>query len=103
MTITGHIQHQLVPHARNRAGALSAALGAAGFAALVWAWLLTTTLDPPTWVRVPGLVLLPIGSLGSLAAGAVGLLTPPRKWAEVGLALGVLTLVGLVVLQVRYG
>jgi hypothetical protein len=103
MTITGHVQHPVLRHARNPAGALSAALGAIGFAALVWAWLLTTTLDPPTWVRAPGLVLLPIGSLGSLAAGVVGLLTTPRRWAEVGLALGVLTLVGLVVLQVRYG
>jgi hypothetical protein len=101
MTITGPIQHPAIRHARNPAGALSAVLGAIGFAALVWAWLLTTTIDPPNWVRVPGLLLLPIGSLGSLGAGVVGMLTRPRTWAEVGLALGVLTLAGLVVLQVR--
>lgn len=107
MTITGRVPHQPVRRALHRAenpaGALSALLGAVGFAALVWAWLLTTTIDPPTWVRVPGLVLLPIGSLGSLGVGVIGLLTPPRRWAAVGLTLGILTVVGLLVLQLRYG
>jgi hypothetical protein len=34
--------------------------------------------------------------------GVIGLLTPPRRWAAVGLTLGILTLVGLLVLQLRY-
>lgn len=107
MTITGPVPHPPVHRglhgSENPAGVLSAILGAVGFAALVWAWLLTTTIDPPVWVRAPGLVLLPIGSLGSLGVGVIGLLSPPRRWAAVGLTLGVLTLVGLLVLQLRYG
>lgn len=106
MTTTGHLPH-LSPHrawhrSANPAGALSALLGAAGFAALVWAWLLTTSVDPPAWISAPGLLLLPVGALGSLGAGLIGLLTPPRRWAAVGLTLGVLTFVGLLVLQLRY-
>jgi hypothetical protein len=88
--------------AENPAGVLSTVLGLVGFAALVWAWLLTT-IDPPNWVRVPGLVLLPIGSLGSLGVGVIGMLAPPRRWAAVGLTLGALTLLGLLLLQLRYG
>ena len=103
MTITGHVPHRALHRSENPAGALSAILGVVGFAALVWAWLLTTTIDPPTWVRAPGLVLLPIGSLGSLGVGVIGLLTPPRRWAAVGLTLGTLTLLGLLLLQLRYG
>ena len=103
MTITGHIHHPLTDHARNPVGVLSAVLGGVGLAALVWAWLLATSIDPPPWVRAPGLLLLPVGVLGSLSAGTIGLLTRPRFWADVGLALGVLTLVGLALLQVRYG
>lgn len=53
--------------------------------------------------RAPGLVLLPIGSLGSLGVGVIGLLTPPRRRTGVGLTLGILTIVGLLVLQLRYG
>lgn len=103
MTITGHIHPPMLDHARNPVGVLSAVLGGIGLAALVWAWLLTTSIDPPPWVRAPGLLLLPVGVLGSLSSGVVGLLTRPRFWAAAGLALGVLTLAGLVVLQVRYG
>ena len=106
MTITGHVPHLRVQRAHrseNPAGALSAVLGLLGFAALVWAWLLTTTIDPPAWVRVPGLLLLPVGALGSLGVGVIGMLTAPRRWAAVGLTLGVLTFVGLLVLQLRYG
>lgn len=103
MTITGHVPHPAMRRTDNRVGALSAVLGALGFASLVWAWLLTTSIDPPAWVRVPGLVLLPFGSLGSLGLGVIGLLEPPRRWAAVGLTLGVLTLLGLLVLQLRYG
>lgn len=103
MTITGHVPHPGLHRAENPAGTLSAVLGVLGLAALLWAWLLTTTLDPPSWVRIPGLVLLPVGSLGSLGVGVIGLLTPPRRWAAVGLILGTLTLVGLLLLQLRYG
>jgi hypothetical protein len=102
MTTAGHIQQPASRGTHNRAGELSAVLGAAGMAALVWAWMLTTSIDPPNWVRAPGLMLLPFGSLGSLSAGAVGLLTPPRRWAAVGLTLGCLTLVGLLLLELRY-
>ena len=103
MTITGHIHPPLIDHARNPVGVLSAVLGGIGLAALVWAWLLTTSIDPPPWVRAPGLLLLPVGVLGSLSSGVVGLLSRPRFWAAVGLTLGVLTFAGLVVLEVRYG
>lgn len=98
-----HLLHHPLHRAANPAGVMSTILGLVGFAALVWAWLLTTTIDPPTWVRVPGLVLLPIGTLGSLGVGVIGMLAPPRRWAAVGLTLGVLALVGLLVLQLRYG
>lgn len=111
MTITGRVPHLTARgqprhpfhRAANPAGVLSTVLGLVGFASLVWAWLLTTTIDPPTWVRVPGLLLLPIGALGSLGVGVIGMLAPPRRWAAVGLTLGVLTIVGLLLLQLRYG
>ena len=106
MATTGHVphpsRHRALHRSGNPAGELSAILGAAGFGALVWAWLLTAAIDPPAWVRVPGLLLLPVGALGSLGAGVIGLLAPPRRWAAVGLTLGVLTFVGLLVLQLRY-
>ena len=111
MATTGHVphpsphpsRHRSLHRAQNPAGALSAVLGALGFAALVWAWLVTAAIDPPGWLRVPGLLLLPVGALGSLGVGVIGLLVPPRRWAAVGLTLGVLTFVGLLVLQLRYG
>ena len=103
MTMTRHVRPDLVHRARNPAGALSAILGALGFAGFVWTWLVSTAIDPPTWLRVPGLLLMPIGTLGSLGIGVVGLLTRPRTWAAVGLTLGVLSVVGLTLLEVRQG
>jgi hypothetical protein len=102
MTLTGHIRPDLVHRARNPAGALSAILGALGFAGFVWTWLVTAAIDPPSWVRVPGLLLLPVGMLGALGAGVIGLLARPRASAAVGLILGVLSLVGLTLLELRY-
>jgi hypothetical protein len=102
MTMTGHIRPDLMHRARNPAGVLSAILGALGFAGFVWTWLVTAAIDPPTWIRVPGLLLLPVGTLGSLGIGVIGLLTRPRAWAAVGVILGVLSLVGLTVLEFRY-
>jgi hypothetical protein len=51
MTITGHIHPPLIDHARNPVGVLSAVLGGVGLAALAWAWLLTTSIDPGSGPR----------------------------------------------------
>jgi hypothetical protein len=103
MTMTGHVRPGLTHRAQNPAGAVSAILGALGFAGFVWAWLVSAAIDPPAWIRAPGLLLLPIGTLGSLGIGVVGLLARPRMWAAVGLTLGVLSLVGLTVLELGTG
>lgn len=96
---TGHHLHRT----DNTIGTMAAILGAVGLAALVWAWLVSTSLDPPAWVRAPGLLLLPVGMIGSLACGSVGMLNTPRRWAATGLGLGVVTVVGFVVLMLADG
>jgi hypothetical protein len=102
MTMTGHLRPGLSHRTGNPAGVLSAILGGLGFAGFVWTWLVTAAIDPPAWVRVPGLLLLPLGTLGSLGIGVVGLLTRPRGWAAVGLTLGLLSVVGLSILEVGH-
>ena len=91
------------PRDRDRtAGLLSAVAGLVALAAFVWAWLLSTVLDPPNWVRVPGLLLLPVGLGVAIGAGLAGRRGAGRPWALAGLALVLVTVAGLVALAVAY-
>lgn len=59
---------------------------------------LTYVIDPPNWIRVVGLSLLPIGWAGAVVAGVSARRGPGRVWALTGLALAAVTAVALVVL-----
>lgn len=86
------------------AGRLSAVFGLLALAAFAWLWVLSATpFDPPNWVRILGLVFLPIGLVGALVTGIAGVRRPPRAWAVVGLAAAGATIVAFVLLVTLYG
>ena len=82
-----------------RFGRWSAAFGLAGAAAFVWLWLLSATpLDPPNWVRILGLVFLPIGVVGALFTGIPAVRGAGRPAALVGLIAAALTVIAFIVI-----
>ena len=83
----------------DRLGALCVAFGALGAAAFLWLAALTLTdLNPPDWIRILGVIWLPIGMAGSLITGVMGRKGPHRVAVSIGLALTALTAIGFVVL-----
>lgn len=87
------------PRETNRYGVLCTAFAAIAAAALVWLWSLTLPgFNPPNWIRILGVVWLPIGSAGSVMTGILGRRGPGRIWVVVGLTLVVLTLAGFIIL-----
>ncbi len=81
----------------------STVLGALALAAVGYAALLTYVIDPPNWIRVVGLSLLPIGWAGAVITGVSARNGPGRAWALTGLALAALTAVALTVLVATGG
>ena len=81
-----------------RVAVSSTVLGALALAAVGYAALLTYVIDPPNWIRLVGMTLLPIGWTGALIAGVSARNGPGRVWALTGLALAAVTAVALVVL-----
>ncbi|GAA4378126.1 hypothetical protein [Agromyces bauzanensis] len=76
--------------------------GLVALAAFAWLWVLSATpLDPPNWVRILGLVFLPIGLLGAVVTGIAGL-RGARGWAVFGLVAAGLTIVAFIVLNIRF-
>jgi hypothetical protein len=85
--------------APRRGGVTAAILGLVGLAAFAWTWILSATpIDPPEWLRIVGVWLMPIGIFGALIAGIAGLRGPGRPWAIVGLVLAGVTIVAFVLL-----
>jgi hypothetical protein len=75
-------------------GVVSTIFGGLALAAVVWGWLLTFVIDPPNWIRIVGVSLLPIGIVVGLGAGLAGLRRPAaRPWALAGLTLVVVAVV----------
>lgn len=71
-----------------RIGLLSAALGIVAFMSAILAGVISfTTFNPPDWVRFGTLALLALGFLGSGILGMLGLQSPQRVWAVIGLVL----------------
>lgn len=82
-----------------RLGRWCAVLGLVSLAALVWLWVLSATpLDPPNWVRILGLVWLPVGVVGALFTGIPALRGEGRPGALVGLIAAAVTVIAFVVL-----
>ena len=84
----------------DRRGALCLFFGAAAAAALGWLWLLTLPdVNPANWVRILGLLWLPVGVAGAVVTGLTGRRgRRPTPSTVGGLALAGLTVVGFVVL-----
>ena len=80
-------------------GVAAALLGLLALAGFVWTWVLSVgTIDPPEWLRIAGVWVMPIGFVGALATGIPGLRGPGRPWAIVGLAAAAATLIAFVLL-----
>lgn len=80
-------------------GVLSVVFGLVALAAFGWLWALSATpLDPPNWVRILGIVFLPIGIIGGVITGISGLRGAGRGWAIAGLVAVGLTIVAFIVL-----
>lgn len=82
------------------AGPLSLALAILALVSFAWIWLISvsTGFDPPEWLRIAGSSLLPVGLVGSVVAGAIGLRTPTRGYAVAGLATTALVVAAFTVL-----
>lgn len=80
-------------------GVTAAVLGLVGLAGFAWAWILSAApIDPPEWLRIAGVWLMPIGIVGALFAGFAGLKGPGRPLAVAGLIAAGLALLAFVLL-----
>ena len=93
-----------VDHPR-RWGAWSIALALAAACGLAFAWVLSVSdvVDPPNWVRIPALLVLPIGVIGSLLTASGAWQGGARTRAAAGLAITAAVVVGFVVLLLVAG
>jgi hypothetical protein len=79
-------QSQMAIHPR--IGMLSAMLGIVALMSAILTGVISfTTFNPPDWVRFGTLALLALGFLGSGILGMLGLRSPQRVWAIIGLVL----------------
>ena len=80
-------------------GVTSAILGLIGLAGFAWTWLLTAgPFDPPEWLRIAGVWLMPIGIVGALVTGIMAVRGAGRGWAITGLVLAGAAVLGFVLL-----
>ena len=72
-----------------RAGTIALALGVLALAATVYTYVLSLSEDvnPPDWLRIAGLVWLPLGFFGTPVAYALARNGAGRHRAQIGLAL----------------
>ena len=87
-------------HARPASiGVMSAVLGLIGLAGFAWTWVLTAgSVDPPEWLRIAGVWLMPIGIIGALVTGIMAVRGPGRAWAITGIVLAGAAVLGFVLL-----
>lgn len=85
-------------------GKATIVLAALGMASVLWMWWMTAgSVDPPDWLRVGGHVFIPVGILGALGTGTVGMLTDSgRRLSQIGLLLAALDVVAFVVVYNAY-
>lgn len=83
-----------------RAGRLSVVFGALAVAGLAWTWALSTLpdLNPPNWLRIPGILLLPLGVLAALVTALIAVRGRGRRDAVVGLVLAGAAVAGFIAL-----
>jgi hypothetical protein len=92
-----------VPYGR-RLGIICAVFGAVAVASFCWTWALSVTdLDPPNWIRIPGILALPLGVVAAVGSAIAGRRSAPRGLLATGLALAAAALVGFLVLIVVLG
>ena len=86
-------------------GVASAVLGGAAALATVWLWLLSALPDfnPPNWIRIVGLIWLPVGIIGSLVGWMAARQGAGRSWGLVGVGLTGLAITGFVAALVILG
>jgi hypothetical protein len=83
-----------------RAGTLTVVLGVLAAAATAFTYVLSLSeaVNPPNWVRVLGLVWLPIGFLGTPITYTLARTGPGRDRGRVGLAIALAGLLAFVAL-----
>lgn len=83
-----------------RSGLVSIVFAVLALSGLVWTWVLSVSdaLDPPNWVRIPGILLMPAALIVALAAGLQARQGTGRTRGNVGLALAALVVLAFVVL-----
>jgi len=81
-------------------GTACAIFGVLAVAALVWLWSLTLRgFNPPNWIRIFGVVWLPIGVVGAVLTGIPGFRSSDRGKVGVGLSLAALAVIGFIALM----
>lgn len=86
-------------HVAEHFGTLCAAFGAVAVAAFLWLLsLMLPDFNPPNWIRILGVVWMPIGVAGALVTGYLGRNGPDRSRVVIGLSLAALTVIGFIVL-----
>lgn len=85
-----------------RPGTWSVGFGLAAVTGLLWTWAVSVLpdLNPPGAVRIPLILLLPVGVVGAVVAGVAALRGPGRRRGVVGMALAGATTAAFVVLAV---
>jgi hypothetical protein len=88
-----------------RSGAIALVLGVLFLAATVFAFVLSLSdsFNPPNWVRVLGLVWIPIGLFGTPVAYALARRGPGSQLGALGLAIAAVGLLAFVVLLIIAG
>ncbi|MGM9471989.1 hypothetical protein ACS5PJ_08280 [Pseudarthrobacter sp. YS3] len=83
-----------------RAGTITVVLGVLALAATLFTYVLSLSagFNPPGWVRVMGLIWLPIGFFGAAIAYTAARKGPGRRRGMLGLAIAGVGLVAFVVL-----
>lgn len=83
-----------------RSGLLSIVFGALALLGFVWTWVLSVSdvLDPPNWIRIPGILLMPVALVAAVAAGLQARQGTGRRRGDVGLVLAALVVLAFVVL-----
>ena len=94
------VRHQVDPEHASRlwgwAGVTSAALAAAGLAC-TWAYSVTE-FDPVPWLRIPLILLLPLGLVATLLCAAIAWPGPGRRLAAVALAVSAVVVAAFITL-----
>lgn len=77
------------------AGPLSLGLAVLAVLSLGWVWLISveSSFDPPEWLRIALSQGLPIGLVGAVVSGAVGVRTSGRGYAVAALVTSALVVV----------